>query len=345
MSDEVFRPQRPNTQQDPPIDLPEHHPARMGSQQMHPGVTGHVPPQFRAALGMDSQSNSPQYNPQARQPYQNSEGFGHNAELQNILQNLRSHSATYEEIKLPSLGKFYDGTDGPTNGILHIRAMTGEEEQILATPRFVKKGVAMNMIFSKCIQESIKPENLLTSDRTFLLIYLRGISYGAEYEVQVKCPETDRPFTTTIDLDSIPIEFCPDNFSANDLNGVLPKSNLKFSYRLSKGKDENELNDYREKKLKAFGDAAIDDTLTFRTAQLLNNIETIVDKEDLKTVIRNLPIQDVSYLRNLVNDPPFGVNTKIGIISPYNNEEFEIDLPLEANFFFPRNKKEKKTPV
>jgi len=71
----------------------------------------------------------------------------------------------------------------------------------------------------------------------------------------------------------------------------------------------------------------------------LNNIETITSKDELKVVIKNLPIQDVNYLRNLVNDPPFGIQTKVSILSPFSNEEFEIDLPLDSGFFFPRNKK------
>jgi hypothetical protein len=58
------------------------------------------------------------------------------------------------------------------------------------------------------------------------------------------------------------------------------------------------------------------------------------------TLLRRLPVQDVSYLRNVVNEPPFGVNTKVSITSPYSLNEFEVELPLEANFFFPRIKKE-----
>ena len=340
MADEVFRPQRPNSAETP-VDIPENHPLRQnqGVNALPAGaVTGNIPPQFRAAMaGMDAppqtnNSSVPQYGGMPT-------GIVTDVELANLLSTLKQHSTQYEEILLPSKGKFYDGSDGPTNGVLNIRPMTGEEEQILATPRFVRKGTAINMIFSKCIRENIRPENLLSQDRTFLLIYLRGISYGTDYEVQVRCPDTDKQFTTTIDLDTLVVNRCPDDYNTNNLSGVLPKSGLKFSYRLSKGKDENELQEYRERKLKAFGDNAADDTLLFRTAQLLNNIENITGSESLKVVVKNLPIQDVNYLRNLVNDPPFGIQTKVSILSPFSNEEFEIDLPLDSGFFFPRNKK------
>ena len=335
MADEVFRPQRPASN-DPQIDIPENHPMRQQVNSLPPGVvTGRVPPQFMSAIG--GEDNTQSYRQQAASA--NVGGMQINSELASLINNLKQHSTHYEEVLLPSKGRFYDGTDGPTNGIVNIRPMTGEEEQILATPRFVKKGTAINMIFSKCIRENIKSENLLSQDRTYLLIYLRGISYGTDYEVQVRCPDTDKQFSTTIDLDTLVINRCPDDYAADNLSGVLPKSGLKFSYRLSKGKDETDLQEYRERKLKAFGDNASDDTLLYRTAQLLNNVETIVSKDELKIVIKNLPIQDVNYLRNLVNDPPFGIQTKVSILSPFSNEEFEIDLPLDSGFFFPRNKK------
>jgi hypothetical protein len=335
MADEVFRPQRPASN-DPQIDIPENHPMRQQVNSLPPGVvTGRVPPQFMSAIG--GEDNTQSYRQQAASA--NVGGMQINSELASLINNLKQHSTHYEEVLLPSKGRFYDGTDGPTNGIVNIRPMTGEEEQILATPRFVKKGTAINMIFSKCIRENIKSENLLSQDRTYLLIYLRGISYGTDYEVQVRCPDTDKQFSTTIDLDTLVINRCPDDYTSDNLSGVLPKSGLKFSYRLSKGKDETDLQEYRERKLKAFGDNASDDTLLYRTAQLLNNVETIVSKDELKIVIKNLPIQDVNYLRNLVNDPPFGIQTKVSILSPFSNEEFEIDLPLDSGFFFPRNKK------
>jgi hypothetical protein len=54
--------------------------------------------------------------------------------------------------------------------------------------------------------------------------------------------------------------------------------------------------------------------------------------------MKKLPINDVSYLRNEINDPPFGVKTEIPMVCPSCTAEFDIDLPLEANFFFPKKK-------
>lgn len=262
--------------------------------------------------------------------------------LEEIIDKLKEQSSVYDEVTLPSLGKFYNGKDGPVNGVVHIRPMTGEEEQILATPRYVRKGHAIDMIYQRCLKESYPTQELLSIDRTYLLIWLRGISYSPEYEVEVRCPDTDNKFQTSLNLTELEVSYCPDNFGPERLQGILPKSGLRFEYRLSRGSDERAVQDYREKHVKNWGDTGIDDTLVYRTSMLLNHVEGLTDKLELQVLLKKLPIQDVNYLRNVISEPPFGVDTKVSIFSPYTSNEFTIDLPLEANFFFPRLRKKKE---
>jgi len=262
-------------------------------------------------------------------------------QLEELLAQLRPGAYTYDEIKLPSLGVFYNGNDAPQDGVLHLRPMTGEEEQILATPRYIKKGAAINMIFQRCIRETIKPDELLSVDRTYLLIALRSISYGHEYEVEIKCPDCDKKFSHTIRLDQLMVDYCPPDFAA-PLTDVLPKSGLNFTWHLPKGKDENLVTEYREKRVKEYNDASVDDSLLYRIALMVENIEGVKDKTELMILLKKLPIQDVSYLRGLALDPPFGVDTKCGITCSLCYHDFEVELPLEAGFFFPRHKKKKE---
>lgn len=353
MADETFRPKKQDGENTSNLEAAQsmRKNAEGASNSSDPGafeVKGNVPPEF--AQAMRQSQNQPQEQPRAPAPVADNRdqtkmrsfekreaSSGH---LKELLEVIKGSSAVYEEVQLPSKGKFYDGENGPTDGVVHIRPMTGEEEQILATPRFVRKGQAINMIFSKCIKESsqFRPENLLTIDRTFLLIYLRGISYSPKYEVEIKCPECEAKFLTTIDLNALYVEGCPDEYGPV-LQDVLPTTKLPFSYRLSTGQDEQNINDHRERRVKAFGDAAADDTLTYRTAELLEEIDGISNKNELQILLKNLPISDVSYVRNCINEPPFGVDTSISINCPSCFAEFSIELPLEANFFFPRRKK------
>lgn len=250
----------------------------------------------------------------------------------------------YEPIQLPSKGKFYDGENGPADGVLHVRPMTGEEEEILATPRFVKKGQAINMIFNRCMRENYDSANFLTQDRTYMLIYLRGISYTPDYDVEIRDPESDQTFATTINLSELYVDYCPENFGPESMEDTLPVTGYKFRYRLAVGKDEQEIQQYRDRRAKNFDlSGQADDTLLYRTAHLVEEIEGLGDKLEIQMLLKKLPIQDVAYLRTVVNEPPFGVDTKISITNPYTMRDFEVELPLESNFFFPRAKRNQNT--
>jgi hypothetical protein len=241
----------------------------------------------------------------------------------------------WENFDFPSVGKFYNGTIPPS---IQVRAMTGEEEQILATPRFVRRGRAIDMIFRRCIKENIQTERLLSIDRTHLLIYLRGISYTPEYDVEIRCPECQTKFSTVIDLNSLEVTSCPDDFGEESLEGYLPNSGFFFRYRMSTGADETAVNNYRDKRIQMFGDQSEDDTFLYRTAILLDEIENVEEPKEINVLLKRLPIADVSFLRNEINNPPFGVDTEVPMQCPSCAEEFTVDLPLEASFFFPRKK-------
>jgi hypothetical protein len=307
-------------------------------------ISGNVPPQFKQMLQaakrgeqMLPQTEQHEQPKQREMPRMTPQGV-QSGSLTKLLDRL--DVTTFETISLPSRGFFYDN-EILRSGQLHVRPMTGAEEEILATPRHVRKNEAIDMIFKRCIQESIDPTDLLTIDRNYLLIWLRGISYDSLYEVKVKCPSCENTFDTEINLSLLPVEQCPDDFTTVNLTGTLPKTGCQFSYRLSTGKDEVSILQYRERQAKKFA-GSTDDTLTFRTSLLLNNIEDVNDTKSLQILLKRLPISDVAYLRSLINEPPFGVDTDVGLVCSVCGHEFSIDLPLEASFFFPSFKKKER---
>lgn len=287
-------------------------------------IKGQIPPAMQAALQAASSSPPPQPNLQTN-----------SNDLRELIERLKP-SSNFEEVLLPSLGKFYDGTDGPADGILHIRPMTGNEEQVLATGRLVKDGQAIDMIFKNCIMEKYPTEKFLSIDRNFLLIKLRGISYGPLYEVEIACPNCENKFEQSINL-NLPVDNCPDDFGLDKLSGVLPDSQLPFSYSLQKGLNEIEINDYRERNKRRQN---LDDTLIHRTAMLLNSLGGFTNKSEIKLILNNLKVNDLSYLRNCMDEPPFGVDTTIDMACENCLHEFSLELPIGPNFFFPRQKKQ-----
>lgn len=359
MADETFRPvplrQRPTresiSEEHNSVAQPENV-APIPQQQPGIEVRGPMPPQFEAMLRSAPQQQQEQTTaftqptPPPHQRTRHKPRFDgatnpNNERMDELIRMLGNKTHRFEKVQLPSMGKFYNGSDGPQDGVVFLRPMTGQEEQILATPRFAKRGKAIDMIFEDCIQGKIDPGKLLSIDRTYLLIYLRIISHGPGYEVEVKCPECAHKYPSTVDLNQLSVETCPEEFGPESLDDVLPDSEFKFSYRLARGADDVEINQHRERRTKQWGDAARDDTMHYRTALLLNEIEGISDKAQIQQLASKLPIKDIAYIRDLINNPPFGIDTGVEMLCPSCYAEYTVDLPLESNFFFPSRKKSK----
>jgi hypothetical protein len=263
-----------------------------------------------------------------------------NASLDELLSGI-TNLYQYDAVHLPSMGRLYER--GPANGTLHVRPMTGREEQYLATQRYARGNAATNAIFKNCIRENIDVSKLLVEDRTYLLIFLRGISYGTKYDVQLRCESCSESFEKVIDLDSLPVTRCPETFTADNLIDKLPVSNYRFKYRLPTGEDEVEVSEYRQRNLKQRPDS-LDDTFFHRATLLLdyigNDNVTLTEKHAIKALLPQMPVADINYLRNVLNEPPFGVDTDMMILCPACYNEFNVTIPMELSFFFPKNKKE-----
>ena len=261
--------------------------------------------------------------------------------LNELLQGLQTQ--IYEPVSLPSKGHFYNPEDAdlPKNGMLHLRPMTGQDESILTTVRFMRHGRGIEMIFRNCLRENqVNTEKLLSVDRTYLLIYLRAISFGNLYDVRVTCPDCSHSFDNEIDL-NLPLKYCADDFTTESLTMTLPESGYKFHYRLMTGEDEQKISEHREKVAKA-GSNTIDDTAIFRCSLLIewigNDKTTITDKTAIRTLLLQLPARDTNFLRNHVGETPFGPETEVKMLCPSCFHEFEMELPYDVNFFFPQEK-------
>ena len=317
-----------------------------------PNIQGNVPPALKAFAEMqqNAQNSMPQSVPVSVEqstpvvvkptsaPFglDPSKSAAYDGTLDALLNTL--HTQEYDEVVLPSRGKFYSGGGMPNDGLVHIRPMTGQEEAILATERFMRNGTGIERILSSCLKEKFDTTQLLLIDRTFLIIYLRGISYGNIYSVNLHCPKCDSNFEYDIDL-NLPVHYCDDGIDESAFVKTLPNSKFKFKYRLLSGRDEKEIERHRKMMSNNFKDN-IDDTFFYRAALSLDWIgldnNLLNNKSEIQSLVQKLPVNDVNYIRNVLLKPPFGSDTLIPTICNVCSADFKIELPFEASFFYPR---------
>lgn len=112
-----------------------------------------------------------------------------------------------ETFRLPSQGLFYTNgelSDDVTNGEVTIRAMTAVDELTFKSPDMLFTGKAIADVFSRCIPQILKPNDMLSKDIDYLMVCLRMVTYGPSITLTYKhdC-ENAKDHTYSVDLQPI----------------------------------------------------------------------------------------------------------------------------------------------
>lgn len=244
-----------------------------------------------------------------------------------------------EIVPLPSLGKVY-----PKNSPLHlldkieIRSMTAREEDLMTSPALAKKGTTLSEVMKACIiDKRVNVREMLTGDRNAILVSLRIISYGSTYDVELSCPKCEVKQEHAVDLTNVPINplsLEPDLFGENLFSMTLPLAKKRIQIKFLTGGDEEDIIISMErKKQKGF---SVSDTVTTRLQYAIASIEGNPDKLEISKLIRNMRAGDSLAIRRFIskNEPSIELVTHFECKSCNHIEE--VDIPLDAGFFWPR---------
>jgi hypothetical protein len=108
--------------------------------------------------------------------------------------------------QLPSLGLFYKNgelADNVVNGEIHVRPMSALAEIHMKNPDQLFSGQAVETVFKECVEGVQKPSQLLAKDVDAIMMFLRTVTYGPNYEFAAKhhC-EGAKEHTYIADVDS-----------------------------------------------------------------------------------------------------------------------------------------------
>ena len=214
-----------------------------------------------------------------------------------------------------------------------LTEMTGVDEENIAKPSVAKN---LSRVMTILLQNRVssldgkKPSeeairNLLTGDRDFLMLRLRQISLGNEYERDVTCGSCKKKFEVRVDLNKIEIkrmEKPQDKFTVNlprgykDVEGVLHKE---VTLRLPTGVEQEYLS----------SDEAGDNRGSITTALLTR---CCVQFGSLKSVsvnvIRNLTSADRKAMANVLVDNMPGPKLSLSLACSKCENEWEQPISV-----------------
>lgn len=243
-----------------------------------------------------------------------------------------------ESVPLPSLGLIYP-PDSPLHGqeTLQIRPMTAREEDILTSRAYIKDGTVISKLIDSClVDKRINSEDLISGDRTALMVALRITGYGSDYVVDVSCPHCSASNNAEFDLAQLPIkrlEVEPVEIGQNMFEVVLPVTKKSVKVKFLTGHDEKEMMIISERKKKK--GLNTDTTVTDRLHRVIQSVDDITDKNKIAFFVRNMPVRDSLALRKFLDNAEPSVVMKGHLRCNSCFEESEVDLPIGASFFWP----------
>lgn len=239
-----------------------------------------------------------------------------------------------EEVQLPSGGAFYPNKKSSVT----IKYLTAEEDDILYSPDLIKSGRVLDVLLDKAVMDKdLRPEDMLSGDRNFLLIEMRKTGLGSDYiPGEIQCPSCGEVHTPTINLDKLKaksLEVEPDGQMEYDVKLPIMKMTIKF--RLLTGKDEKRLAKLSESGGKNAGGIKVKKLITEKYVMQIMEVNGNRDKLYIKKFIAAMPMKDSMFFREYLRRIEPGLDLSYEFDCP-NCGELDIrDIPIGPKLFYP----------
>lgn len=239
-----------------------------------------------------------------------------------------------ETVNLPSKGVFYPNKKDTVT----LKYLTAEEDDILYSPDLIKSGRVLDVLLDKAVMDvDLRPENMLSGDRNYLLIEMRKTGLGSDYiPGEITCPSCGQSHEPVIDLDKLSpkvLETMPDENGEYEVELPLMKMNIKF--RLLTGKDEKRLTKLAEHKGKSAGGIKVNKLVTEKYVMQIMEVNNNRDKLYIKKFIAAMPMKDSMFFREYARRIEPGLDLSYEFECPNCGEMDIKDIPVTPKLFYP----------
>ncbi|MBO6254626.1 MAG: hypothetical protein J6O49_13420 [Bacteroidaceae bacterium] len=192
--------------------------------------------------------------------------------------------AQYDVIQLPSNGQCYKSKMDR----VPVAYLTAYDENIITSPNLYKDGLVIDFLLkSKIVNKDINPDDLVSGDVDAITLFLRATSYGPEFPIVVRDPETGEQIDTTVDLTTLkPREFklIGDENGWFEFETPIKKDKIKFRYLTRKQEKQlQKITELENNGTKAYMLDSERETLT--GAILSDKLISDADKKTIKSAL------------------------------------------------------------
>jgi len=246
-----------------------------------------------------------------------------------------------EIVPLPSRGLVYPLDNPLSKGKIEIRYMTAKDEDILTNQNYLKRGVALDKLYESIVVgngegEPVNVREMITGDKSAVMLASRILGYGSDYEITVKHPQTGREFQHIVDLNQLKPDELDEGLYNNtrEFEYKLPVSEKVIKFKLVTDAEQKAIAEEIEKREKA---GMPQQSVTTQLKHTIISVDGNDERAFINSFISNhLLARDSLSLRNFMADVQPDYDLKIYVDAPDHGFQDYINLPINVDFFWPR---------
>ena len=241
-----------------------------------------------------------------------------------------------EEVTLPSKGLIYPPENPLSKGVVEMKYMTAEEEDILTNESYIKKGTVIDKLLQSLIVTPINYDDLIIGDKNALLVASRVLGYGKDYTFKVKNKQGEDE-EHTIDLTELEDKELQEEYlleiGKNEFEFTLPTTKKVITFKLLNTRDERKI-EAEVKSLKKT--TKVESLLTTRLKHMILSVDGDYETKTIRNFVDNQFLsKDTRVFREHLTKVQPDVNMKITLEMEDGDVMEDIQLPIGITFLWP----------
>ena len=213
---------------------------------------------------------------------------------------------------LPSRGKFYTDFNG-----IKIAPLKFLDEQLILTGKDIEKDIVTELL-EKTV-EGINVSEILLMDKNYLLMKLREVSYGDDYEFGVVCRNCNHESKSKIQLSKqLNLSEIPEDYE-DPRTISLPKLGVEAVVRLPRNREESYLLDT--------------ETIYKNLYRFVVSLHGHTDPVFISKAIERMEIADVKTLFREITITKYGIDPRFVFKCGKCGHKETLAVPIDAGFF------------
>lgn len=251
----------------------------------------------------------------------------------------RTTPLDFTKLTLPSRGLLYG--DQIPGGVVQVAPTSTNEEKLFLSVTKRSMISIFSEIITKCVRPMINPQDLLGSDREFLILAIKSLSmYRRPYYFRHQCSNCYHPYRVAVNLmEHLMIEervkYLERNYK-EPFEVTLPYNGHKVELRQHRVRDEGILLNWADRRRQQ-GDQEADPSYVLRIGLYIVSVngDILSNSGDKELYAEHLASPDAFAIQEAIEERGCGLDRTIHPECPKCQLEDEFALPVTAEFFRP----------